>query len=424
MQEKEFKPGDSVRLVTIKEELEGTILESSEPEIILIKLKSGYNIGIKKEDIKDICLVKEKEEPELKIEFKEKKNLPYVDIIITGGTISSRVDYKTGAVKWLTQPQELFKFYPEIFEIVNIRKIKVPFMKASENMSSDDWQVIAKECEESLNNEDVKGVIVTHGTDFLHYTASALSFFLQNLNKPVVLTYAQRSSDRASSDAALNLKCSAYAAVSDIAEVMLVGHATINDDFCYAMPGTKVRKLHTSRRDAFKVVNSKPFAKIFPDGKIELLSQHNQRDNNKKTKLDAVFNDKVAMLKITPGQNPDILDCYLKENQGIILEVSGLGHVPMSEEAKYSWLPKIKKARDHGVTICASPQTIFGRLNPLVYSPGRSLMKAGVIFLEDMLSETAFVKLGWVLAHKEWKSKVKEKMLQPFAREISDRLEQ
>jgi len=424
MSEKEVSPGDSVRLVTIKEEIEGTILETSEPEIILLKLKSGYNIGIKKEDIKDILLIKEKTEESEKIELKEKKNLPFIDIIITGGTISSRIDYKTGAVKWLTQPQELFKFYPEIFEIANVRKIKVPFMKASENMSSDDWQVIAKECEESLNSEDVKGVIVTHGTDFLHYTASALSFFLQNLNKPVVLTYAQRSSDRASSDAALNLKCSAYAAISDIAEVMLVGHATINDDFCYAMPGTKVRKLHTSRRDAFKVVNRKPFAKIFPDGKIELLSQHNQRDNNKKTKLDAVFNDKVAMLKITPGQNPDILDCYLKENQGIILEASGLGHVPMSEEAKYSWLPKIKKAIDHGVTICASPQTIFGRLNPMVYSPGRSLMKAGVIFLEDMLSETAFVKLGWVLGHKEWKSKIRDKMLQPFAREINERLEE
>jgi glutamyl-tRNA(Gln) amidotransferase subunit D len=423
MSEKEVSPGDSVRLVTIKEEIEGTILETSEPEIILLKLKSGYNIGIKKEDIKDILLIKEKTEESEKIELKEKKNLPFIDIIITGGTISSRVDYKTGAVKWLTQPQELFKFYPEIFEIANVRKIKVPFMKASENMSSDDWQVIAKECEESLNSEDVKGVIVTHGTDFLHYTASALSFFLQNLNKPVVLTYAQRSSDRASSDAALNLKCSAYAAISDIAEVMLVGHATINDDFCYAMPGTKVRKMHASRRDAFKTVNAKPFAKIFPDGKIELLSQHNQR-NNKKTKLDAVFNDKVAMLKITPGQNPDILDCYLKENQGIILEVSGLGHVPMSEEAKYSWLPKIKKAIDHGVTICAAPQTIFGRLNPMVYSPGRSLMKAGVIFLEDMLSETAFVKLGFVLAHREWKNKIREKMLENMAGELNPRLEE
>jgi glutamyl-tRNA(Gln) amidotransferase subunit D len=424
MQEKEFNPGDFVKVITLKEEIEGTILESSEQSIVLIKLKSGYNIGIKKEDIKDIKIIKEKEQEPEKIELKEKKNLPSVDIIITGGTISSRVDYKTGAVKWLTQPQELFKYYPEIFEIVNVRKIKTPFMKASENMSSEDWQVIAKECEASLNDSDVKGVIVTHGTDFLHYTASALSFFLRDLNKPVVLTYAQRSSDRASSDAALNLKCAAYAAISEMAEVMLVGHGTINDDFCYAMPGTKVRKMHASRRDAFKTINAKPFAKIFPDGKIEKISAYNQRNDKKKVKLDSVFNEKVSVLKITPGENPDILDCYLKENEGIIIEASGLGHVPMSEESKFTWLPKIKKAIDHGVTICATPQTIYGRLNPLVYSPGRSLLKSGVIFLEDMLTETAFVKLGWVLAHKQWKSQIKEKMLQNFSHEINDRLEE
>ena len=145
MEEKSFNPGDFVRLATIKEELEGTILETSEPEIILLKLKSGYNIGIKKEDIKDISLIKEKtEEQERKVELKENRNLPYIDVIITGGTISSRIDYKTGAVKWLTKPEDLFKFYPEIFEIANVRRIKVPFMKASENMSSEDWQVIAK----------------------------------------------------------------------------------------------------------------------------------------------------------------------------------------------------------------------------------------------------------------------------------------
>jgi glutamyl-tRNA(Gln) amidotransferase subunit D len=424
MQEKEFNPGDFVKVITQKEETEGTILESSEQSIILIKLKSGYNIGIKKEDIKDIKLIKEKEQESEKLELKEKKNLPSIDIIITGGTISSRVDYKTGAVKWLTKPQELFKYYPEIFEIVNVRKIKTPFMKASENMSSEDWQVIAKECESSLNDSDIKGVIITHGTDFLHYTASALSFFLRDLNKPVVLTYAQRSSDRASSDAALNLKCAAYAAISEMAEVMLVGHGTINDDFCYAMPGTKVRKMHASRRDAFKTINAKPFAKIFPDGKIEKISAYNQRNDEKKVKLDSVFNDKVSVLKITPGENPDILDCYLKENEGVIIEASGLGHVPMSEEARYSWLPKIKKAIDCGVTICATPQTIYGRLNPLVYSPGRSLLKSGVIFLEDTLTETAFVKLGWVLAHKQWKSQIKEKMLQNFSHEINDRLEE
>jgi glutamyl-tRNA(Gln) amidotransferase subunit D len=418
------EPGDVVKINTVKEEIHGTLLESSEQGVVLIKLKSGYNIGIKKEDIQNIEVVKKAEKEEKKHELKEKKNLPYVDVIITGGTISSRIDYKTGGVKWLTNPSELFKFYPEIFDIVNVRKIEIPFMKASENMSSSDWQKLAEICEKSLNDPDINGVIITHGTDFLHYTSAALSFFLRDLNKPVVLTYSQRSSDRASSDASLNLKCAAIAAVSDIAEVMLVGHASTNDDYCYAMPGTKVRKLHSSRRDAFKVVNAKPFAKIFPDGKIEKISKHSLRDDGKKVKLDNEFNDKIALIKFYPGQDPEILEHYSQKYHGIVIEASGLGHVAVSEEAKHDWLPKIKKAIDNGLIVCMASQTIFGRLDPLVYSPGRALLKAGVIFLEDMLAETSFVKLGWVLGHKQWKDKIKEKMLENFAGEVSERLEE
>ncbi|GAI78977.1 unnamed protein product, partial [marine sediment metagenome] len=151
-----------------------------------------------------------------------------------------------GGVDWLTDPETLFKFYPSLFEKVNVLKVEVPFMKASEDMDFKDWQKIARVAEKLLNNQNIRGIIITHGTDFLHYTSAALSFFLRNLNKPVVLTYSQRSIDRASSDANLNLQCAALVAISDIAEVMIVGHASSNDDFCYAMPGTKVRKLHTS----------------------------------------------------------------------------------------------------------------------------------------------------------------------------------
>ena len=415
--------GDKVKISTFKEEIEGILLESPEPEIYLIKLNSGYNIGIKKEDVLNIEVVEEKKEKkEESFVLKEKKNLPNIDLIVTGGTISSRLDYETGAVKWLTTPEELLEFYPEIFSIANVRKIKIPFMKASENMDYLDWKEIAKSCEESLNDKDCEGVIVTHGTDTLHYTSSALSFFIQNLNKPVVLTYAQRSSDRASSDARLNLLCAAYASISDIAEVMLVGHASINDDFCFALKGSKVRKLHSSRRDAFKSINAKPIAKIFPSGKIEVMSSYNKRDNSRKAKLDDKFNDKVALIKFYPGMDAEIFD-FLGRYEGIVLELTGLGHLA-GEEARKNLLPAIKKAIDNGLIVVACPQTIYGRLNPLVYSPGRKLLKAGIIFLEDMLAETAYAKLGWVLAHKEWKSKIKEKMLENFAGEINERLEE
>ncbi len=174
----EPKAGDKVKISTVKEVVEGIMLESSEPEILLIKLNSGYNIGIKKEDVTGIEGGKRKKKEEVKVkETKINKNLPKIDMIITGGTISSRLDPETGAVKWLTKPEDLFKFYPEIFNIVNVRKVKIPFMKASENMDYLDWKEIAKACEESLNDKEVEGVIITHGTDFLHYTSAALSFF-------------------------------------------------------------------------------------------------------------------------------------------------------------------------------------------------------------------------------------------------------
>ncbi|MEK6817507.1 MAG: Glu-tRNA(Gln) amidotransferase subunit GatD, partial [Nanoarchaeota archaeon] len=337
------KPGDLVEIHLSKTIYEGVLLESPETGIILLKLGTGYNIGFNKKDILEIKVLKKfREDKKELIEIKKNSEKPNIALIMTGGTIVNRYDSKTGGVSPLTKPEDLFKFYPEIFEKVNVLKVEVPFMKASEDMDFRDWKEIARTSEALLNDENIKGIIITHGTDTLHYTSSALSFFLRNLNKPVVLTYSQRSSDRASSDANLNLKCSVLAVISDIAEVMIVGHGSTNDDFCYAMPGTKVRKMHSSRRDAFKVVNSKPFAKIYPD-RIEIISEHNLRDNKKKVKPDLKFEEKVALLKFSPGQEPDILDYYLKKRyKGIIIEMTGLGHV--SE----SWTAKLKEVIDKG----------------------------------------------------------------------------
>ena len=293
-------------------------------------------------------------------------------------------------------------------------------MKASEDMSFKDWKKLAETCEKLLNNDKIDGIILTHGTDFLHYSAAALSFFLRDLNKPIALTYSQRSIDRGSTDAALNLLCSARYAISDIAEVALIGHKNLNDEICLAMPGTKVRKMHTSRRDTFKIINSSPLAEVTKD-KIKILKNFNAKNSNK-IKLDAKYSDKVALIKIHPGQSPEILNFYAKSGiKGIILELTGLGHTP-AKGSKYNWLPTIKKLINSGITICGAPQTLHGRLNPNVYSAGRDLQKTGLIFLEDMLPETAFVKLSWVLGHKSWKNQIKEKMLTNFAGEISEEI--
>ena len=425
------QPGDLVELSLVKNSYHGIFLESPENEkgTVLLKLDSGYNIGINRKNILEIKILKragseanKKEE----IKIKTDREKPNIAMIITGGTIAARLNPKKGGVDWLDTPQSLFEFYPSIFDKVNVAKVEVPFMKASEDMNYKDWQKIAKTAEKLLNDVNIRGLIITHGTDFLHYTAAALSFMLKNLNKPVVLTYSQRSIDRASSDATLNLECSALAAISDIAEVMLVGHASTNDDFCYAMKGTKVRKLHSSRRDAFKPVNAKPIAKIWPN-KIEIISSHKVRDDKKRVKIDSKFEEKVALIKIYPGQDPDILDYYQrKKYKGIVLEMSGLGHAP-TKRARKQWTKKLKEIQDKKIIICAAAQTIYGRLDPLVYSNGRELMETGVIYLEDMLAETALVKLGWILGHKEWarnRETIKAKMLENISGEFNDRIEE
>jgi len=424
---KPVKPlsGDYVEVHLSKIIYEGTLLEAPEDEkgILLLKLDSGYNIGLNKRDIVEIKLIEKAEEKEEKIEIKRQDGKPNIAMIITGGTIASKFDAKKGGVSPLTSTQDLFKFYPELFEKVNVIKVEVPFMKDAGEMDPQDWQKIAKVAGKLLNDSHVKGLIVTHGTDSLHYTSAALSFFLRNLTKPVVLTYSQRSIDRASSDANLNLQCAALAASSDIAEVMIVGHGSENDDYCLAMPGAKTRKLHSSRRDAFKPVNAEPFAKIYSD-KIEIVSEHNKTKKGK-VEVDIKYEDKVALIKYYPGMDPEILDYYIKKGyKGIVIEVLGLGQIAVGN-SRNNWIPKIKDAQKKGIMVFATAQTIFGRVDPLVYAPGRDLMNVGVVYLEDMLSETALIKLGWVLGHPEWaknKDKVKEIMLTNIAREFNDRL--
>ena len=421
-------PGDLIEVHFGKIVYEGVFIESPESEkgIILLKLGNGYNVGFNKKEIIKIKVLKKFSEKKDKFEIKNDSTKPNVGMIITGGTIAARLNSKKGGVDWLDTPESLFKFYPELFSKVNVLKVEIPFMKASEDMDFKDWQKIARVTEKLLNDDNIQGVIITHGTDFLHYTASALSFFLGKLNKPVVLTYSQRSIDRASSDANLNLQCSAeVAGLSDIAEVVLVGHANSEDNFCYVMPGVKVRKMHTSRRDAFKVVNGKPIAKVFPEKGIEIINNFNKRNNGKKIKADIKFEEKVALIKFYPGQSSEILDYYVKNKyKGIVIEMSGLGHVSTSR-SRNNWVKKIKELISKGIVICATSQCINGRVDPLVYSNGRDILETGVIYLEDMISETALVKLGFALGHKEWaksKERIKEKMLENIAGEFNKRL--
>ena len=423
MKEKSLTVGDLVELRTSDKTWKGTVLESYDSEVILLKLESGYNIGIKERDILDAKILKRSENKETQTpQHQPNSKLPNVAMIITGGTISARLDPKTGGVI-STDAEAILNMAPEIKEICNIARIEKPFMKWSENMCHKDWRKLAETTAELLNDDSISGIIISHGTDFLHYSASALSFMLGKLSKPVALTYSQRSIDRGSTDASLNLICAAKYAVSDIAEVAIVGHKDLNDEFCLAMPGTKVRKMHSSRRDAFKIINSEPLAEISKK-EFKILKSFNPR-NNSKIEPDTKFEHRIALIQITPGQDPNILEWYHHMGyKGLILELSGLGHVP-AQDAEHNWLPTIKRLIENGMTICGAPQTIYGRLDPDVYSAGRDLQKTGLIFLSDILPETAFVKLGWVLGHASWirDKKIEQKLLENFSNEFNNRLE-
>jgi len=433
---KNIKIGDRIAISKNAKSYEGLLMPKTElgdKDCIVIKLDSGYNIGIRYEKGVKVNKSKKHEPKEVKEETDfelEKERIqklkfdtskPRVSIIMTGGTIISRVDYNTGGVHALEKPEELLTNIPELKNIINIKNIRSPFRKMSEDFNYKDWQTLAKLTADELNKNE--GVIITHGTDTLHYTSAALSFMLKNLSKPVVFVGSQRSSDRGSSDAFMNLICSAYASISDIAEVGVCMHATSNDDYCYFTRGTKVRKMHSTRRDAFRSINEMPLAKIWPSGKIEILNNNYKKRSDEKVVADVKFEPKVALLKSYPGSEPDILEFLVKKGyKGFVIEGTGMGHVPTNAEK--TWIPTIKKLIKDGIPVVIAPQTIYGRINTDVYSNLRILYhEAKAIPAEDMLPEVAYLKLSYVLGHTKDLEKVRELMLTNMTGEITNRSE-
>ncbi|MBI4170388.1 MAG: Glu-tRNA(Gln) amidotransferase subunit GatD [Candidatus Aenigmarchaeota archaeon] len=399
---------------------EGILMPNTgDPDVLVIKLDNGYNVGLAVDNvrIKKIDAIKPKALTTKKKEtIKFDRSKPLVCLITTGGTITSKVDYNTGGVISLMTAEEFVKKTPEIANIANIEIVQ-PFTKMSEDMEPADWASLSQEIAKQLNRGAV-GAIVAHGTDTLHYTAAALSFMLET-SKPVILVGAQRSSDRGSTDSAMNLICAVHLAVSDIAEVGTCMHATMNDDYCLFIRGTKVRKMHASRRDAFRPINDLPLAKVYPTGNIEVLNENYKKRENKKAEADAKFEEKIALQKIYPGSDPEILEYLASKYKGIVLEATGFGHIPTA--SKKSWIPAIKKVSAR-IPVVVATQTIYGRVNTNVYTNLRILFsETNAIPAEDMHPETAFVKLGFVLGHTKKLEEVRKLMLTNLAGEISSR---
>lgn len=415
------KIGDRVKIVKKDSIVEGILMPRpslSEKPFIVVKLDNGYNIGVKFEESMKIIKVSEEKPPKPyhpEIVVKKNPKLPNVAIISTGGTIASRVDYRTGAVYPALKTEDILEFAPEIMDIANI-EAEILFSIFSENMTPYHWSRIAEEVAKKIE-EGFDGVVVPHGTDTMGYTAAALSFALRNLPVPVALVGAQRSSDRPSSDAAINL----YSAVlvagkAPFAEVVVVMHGETSDSYCLVHRGTKVRKMHTSRRDAFRTINDIPLAKV-EKGEIIILNRNfKPRRKDRSLVLENRFDDKVALVKIYPGIAPEIIDFLVDRGyHGIVIEGTGLGHAP---ERLYE---PIRRAVEEEIPVVMTSQCIWGRINMNVYSTGRDLLAIGVIPGEDMLPETALVKLMWVLGKTRNISEVRKLMLTNIAGEINPR---
>lgn len=428
-------PGDKVRVEYEGKKVEGTLMprvELMDKDVTVVKLDNGYNVGIKNKKIKKLEVIKKYQSPKNSEKNKSSQDnsdpkLHTVSVISFGGTISSKIDYTTGGVYADYTAEDFLAMCPELKGIANVKARKAASMM-TEDMGWSDWKMMAEEVFKDIKDNALSGVVVTCGTDTLHYISAALSFFLKDLSKPVVITASQRSIDRGSSDAFMNLSCAIQAVAKfDAAEVMTCLHGSTNDDYCFLIRGTKVRKMHTSRRDAFRPINELPFAKVFVDNRIEVINDNYKKvpsDEQAKqnTTLDAKYEEKVAQILAYPGQDPGVFDFYLdKGYKGIVVAATALGHV--ATEGKKSLLTAIKKAIDKGVAVVIASQTIYGRTHPHVYTNLRKLsLGAGAIFAEDMLPEIAYVKLGYVLGHTKGPDEIKKMMQKSLCGEINPRL--
>jgi len=409
-----------VKIDTTRGEFTGTILpraENDDDKHIVIKISTGYNIGISTktiESIKELGYIKAKYQiPEKEFPYSDDK--PNVKLFGTGGTIASRLDYRTGAVIPAFSPGELYGAVPELADICNVTTEKL-FAVFSENMGPEQYKTLAYAIEKEIK-KGIDGIIIAHGTDTLHHTAAALTFMVQDSPVPIVLVGSQRSSDRPSSDAALNLMHAAYAAGhSDIAEVMVCMFGPTSDEYGFLHRGTRVRKMHSSYRSTFRTIGDIPLAKITKNSVESLKKEYNHRRKDKKVKIYTYFEEKVSIVYYYPNMQPDIIDSLIDNGyKGIVIAGTGLGHV---NKLLY---PAIERAAKKGVAVYMTVQTLWGYVHMYVYDTGRDLMAEGVIPSGNMLPEVAYIKLGWALGQTNDLEKVKEIMLSPINDEITPR---
>jgi len=409
-----------VKVDTTRGVFVGTILpraENTDDTHIVMKFFTGYNIGVDTDTITNIEELGYKKAnykiPEKEFPYSEDK--PNIKLLGTGGTIASRLDYRTGAVIPAFSPGELYGAVPELADICNLTTDKL-FGVFSENMGPDQYKVLAHAIGEEIK-KGTDGIIIGHGTDTMHYTSAALTFMVQNSPIPIVIVGSQRSSDRPSSDAALNLMHAATAAGhGDIAETMVCMFGPTSDEYGFLHRGTRVRKMHSSYRSTFRTIGDTPLATVTREGVFPIKQDYKMRRNDREVTILPYFEERVAMIYYYTNMHPDMIDSLIEKGyKGIIIIGTGLGHV---NKPLY---PAIERAAKAGVAVYMTLQTLWGYVHMFVYDTGRDMMAKGVIPAENMLPEVAYIKLSWALGQTSDLAKVKEIMLTPINDEITPR---
>ena len=412
--------GDVRVINTAGSTFQGVILPRSETFDdlhVVLKLKTGYNVGIHVDRVESIEELGFKEAvykiPEKA--FPVSPDLPNVTLLGTGGTIASRLDYRTGAVIPAFTPGELYGAVPELAELCNLTTMKI-FGVFSENMSWSEYVPLAEAVGEAIEG-GADGVVIGHGTDTMGHTASVLSFMVQNSPVPIVIVGSQRSSDRPSSDAALNLMHAVSAAArGDIAEVQICMFGPTSDRYGLLHRGTRCRKMHSSYRSAFRTIGDIPLSMVDGDGFTSINPDYLPRDHSRKVKIDTRHDDRVTILYYYPGMKPDLVDALVEKGyRGIVIAGTGLGHV------NKPLFPALKRAIDQGVHVVMTVQTLWGFAQMYVYDTGRDLLNIGVVPLDNMLPETALMKLGWVLGHTDEHEEVMAMMRNTVSHEMTER---
>lgn len=410
-----IKIGDSIK-VTTDLTYAGLLMpryEYSDDEHLVLKLKNGYNVGVEIKKIKKIEVVSsEKIKKDDKKEIRVNTSLPKVLLLSTGGTIASKIDYRTGGVTPALSAEELYAAIPELSELANI-ETEVLFSEYSENLLPQHWKKIAEKLDSCIKS-DYRGIVIAHGTDTMQYTASFLSFALQGFPLPIALVGSQRSSDRPSSDATLNLISAVRFVIEcNVNGVYVVMHHNESDDLISCHIGTRVRKNHTSKRGAFQTIGGDP-AFLIIDKKLQKNLQYEYYNSNQyKPRLN--FDTRVALIKYYPGYDSKLLETIIDAGyKAIIFEGTGLGHIGKS------MYEAVKKAKNQGLFMGMTSQCIDGRIRMTVYESGRDLLNFGIIPLSDMIPETALVKAMWALGNSKTVDEMKNLMLEKVASEFSD----